>query len=107
MVIQRLPEQSVFMLGQGLSINLFDMNRKPVDSAARPLSDHASEIMPPAVSLQCSASLLRNPHRASPCPLKSLAPYRDCLGREGTGMVRSRGAEAVSIGDRKRTRLNS
>lgn len=32
MVIQRLPKQTVFMLSQGLSINLFDVNRKRVGS---------------------------------------------------------------------------
>jgi hypothetical protein len=54
MVIQRLPEQIVFMLGQGLSINLFDMNRKPVDPAARPPlgGSRTREIMPPGVWLQ-------------------------------------------------------
>src|ERR1019366_4502393 len=41
MVIQRQPEQIVFMLGQGLSINPFDMNRKPVGSGSTPCyADH-------------------------------------------------------------------
>jgi hypothetical protein len=46
MVIQRLPEQSVFMLAQGLSINLFDMNRKPVDSALPAISEVSTVPLP-------------------------------------------------------------
>jgi hypothetical protein len=55
MVIQRLAKQTVYMLSQGLSINLFDVNRKPVntdrpvdpeDPAARPATSiTASEII--------------------------------------------------------------
>jgi hypothetical protein len=63
MVIQRQPEQIVFMLGQGLSIDLFDMNRKLLDPAAHPATRiTASEIMPPGVWVQ------RNSCREIPMP---------------------------------------
>src|ERR1035441_8004989 len=73
MVIQRLLEQSVFMLGQGLSINLFDMNRKLVDSAARPLlgsrlGNHATSGL---VAMQ-RGPVAKSPSRR-PRPLKSFS----------------------------------